>query len=89
METTATLSTAPATQPPILDGLQTVQEAQQARARIFPSPQSFEWYVRQNRKALEAAGAMLFIAGRRWIEPQSLDRFVIEQGRAAQRQRVA
>lgn len=70
--------------------LLTPAEYRAARQRIFPSEGSLDWYVRQHRPALIAAGALLMIAGRWKICATKFDACVLEAGaQAAQRQRVA
>lgn len=70
--------------------LLTPAEYRAARQRIFPSGGSLEWYVRQHRPALIAAGALLMIAGRWQICVSKFDAYVLQAGaQAAQRQRVA
>lgn len=63
-----------------------LEEYQEARKHIFPSKGSLEWYLRQHRDELIAAGALLKIAGQWHAQLGRFDTTVLELGtRAAQR----
>lgn len=64
----------------VLEGLLKVNEYQEQRKHIYPSAQSLRWYLRQHRTGLEGASALLYIAGRLWINPQRFDAYVLDAG---------
>ena len=66
-----------------LTALLTVAEFRAARAHIFPSEGSLQWYMRQNRLELIRAGALLVIAGRHFIQAEPFDAYVVSAGSAA------
>jgi len=73
-----------------LAGLLKLEEYQQQRAHMFPGLESLRWYMRNHRAGLQQAGALLYIAGRLWVDPTRFDAQVLDAGRqAAQRQREA
>lgn len=62
----------------------------ESRAHLFPGPQSFDWFMRQNRKRLVDAGALVVIAGRNMIHQTLADEVVMAVGReTAQRHKAA
>ncbi|RYF56018.1 MAG: hypothetical protein EOO27_19510 [Comamonadaceae bacterium] len=69
-----------------LSGLLKPEGYQAQTAHLFPSEQSIRWYIRQHRDALVSAGALLYIAGRLWINSGKFDSYVLEAGA---RQKVA
>lgn len=75
MDTTSTL--------PIV----TNEEYVASRKHIFPSTESLRWFERQHRAELLNLGAILLIAGRRFINPTVFDAAVMAIGkRMAERQ---
>jgi hypothetical protein len=50
-------------------------------AHIYPSLQSFDWYLRNNKRELIEAGAVVSLAGRTFIEPGAMERAMLEIGR--------
>lgn len=48
---------------------------------FFPSVGSARWFIDQNRKKLIDAAAVVIVAGRLMIHPESFQRTVIEIGR--------
>lgn len=65
--------------------LETFAEAQARRSRQFQSVESFRWFTRRHHDELVAAGAMLIIARRPWINPQPFDQVVASVGLAQAR----
>lgn len=57
------------------------------RIAIFPSSESFRWFVRQNRNELVQAGALMCPTGSWLVQPDAFDRAVMNIGvrRAAHR----
>lgn len=49
----------------------------------FPSLESLRWFIRINRSALVAAGALLSIRGRVMLDVPRFERVVLDVGRAA------
>lgn len=74
---------------PSLRELVSLEDYQQANARVFPSIESMRWYVRQHRNGLLACGALLFIGGRNWVSPMAFDRYAVDVGQRAARLRAA
>lgn len=69
-----------------ITGLVRIQQYQSERSNVFPSVESLRWYLREHRKGLEGASALLYIAGRLWADPNKFDAYVLDAGR---RQREA
>lgn len=63
-----------------LAGLVRIQQYQSERSNVFPSVESLRWYLREHRQGLEGASALLYIAGRLWINPQRFDAYVLDAG---------
>jgi hypothetical protein len=63
-----------------LDGVMSLADYQQARARFFPSLTSVQWYCRVHREELKRRGALLRIAGRLYVDQRRLDQAVRETG---------
>lgn len=63
-----------------LAGLLKAEEYQQRTSNLFPGIESLRWYIRQHRPALTADGALLYIAGRLWINPPKFDGYVLAAG---------
>jgi hypothetical protein len=53
---------------------------QQQNALLFPTPESWRWFVRQNRAELVEAGALCFVAGRLFVLPQAFGQAVVNIG---------
>ena len=45
-----------------VDGLCTLDAYRESRGHLFPSIESLRWFVRSNRAALVAAGALLMLS---------------------------
>lgn len=60
--------------------LVSLSEYREGRQRVFPSNGSLQWYLRQHKAGLVAAGALLLIAGRWQVAPDSFDAYVIRIG---------
>lgn len=58
---------------PSITDLRTLKQFQDENAHAFPSPTSLEWFIKKNRPAIRAAGALVVVNGRRFVVP---DRFV-------------
>ncbi|MBN9203032.1 hypothetical protein [Methylibium petroleiphilum] len=63
-----------------LEGLQRPEEYRAARHQLYPSEQSFLWFMRQNRSELVNAGAIICPTGRWLVRPEAFDRAVLEIG---------
>lgn len=50
------------------------------RAHLFPSAESFAWFVRKNRDELARAGALLKPNGRWLVQPDAFDSAVMAIG---------
>lgn len=68
-----------------VDGLCTLEVYREARGNLFPSTESLRWFVRSNRAALVAAGALLMITGRWMADPSRFDATVVKIGQRAAR----
>lgn len=66
-----------------LDQLVRLIDYAEQRKRLFPSTNSLQWYVRNHRQALIAAGALLMHCGQWHVHIARFDAYVIEAGRAA------
>ena len=53
---------------------------QSARAHIFPSFSSWQWFNRANRSTLRSQGALLKLTGRMLVDPDCYDAVVIQVG---------
>ena len=56
------------------------KDHQRDNAHIFPTPESWSWFVRQHRAELVAAGALCYVAGRILVVPEAFDSAVIKIG---------
>ena len=55
----------------------------QAEAQsLFPSINSFRWYIRHHRDELAKAGAMILVANRLLFKPDAFIGYVIKDGAA-------
>lgn len=63
-----------------LSGLMRPEQYQEQRSNFYPGIESLRWYLRQHRAGLEGASALLYIAGRLWINPQRFDAYVLDAG---------
>ncbi|CAN7459870.1 hypothetical protein LJR130_003022 [Variovorax sp. LjRoot130] len=63
-----------------LANLQKLEEYQQRTAHLFPGLHSLRWFIRQRKAQLVAAGALLYIAGRLWVNPSRFDACVLQAG---------
>jgi hypothetical protein len=52
-------------------------EYQAERQNVFPSMSSLNWFVRQHRDHLVQRGALVAPAGRKLIEPDKFDSYVM------------
>lgn len=50
------------------------------RQRLFPSKGAFDWYYRTHRDDLVRCRAVLMICGRRMVNPELFDNFVVNAG---------
>ena len=65
------------------EDIQCVQPPENYRAtreHLFPSVQSFAWFLRKNRDELVAAGALTRPTGRWLVQPEAFDRAVMAIG---------
>lgn len=72
--------------PPMADDLlrlRTLDEYGADRVQVFPSKTSMTWFVRKHKQNLVAAGALLMIAGRWFVDPEKFDAFVLTEGARA------
>ena len=60
--------------------LKTRTDYQSARANLFPSSTSLDWYIRRHRQRLSAGGALSIICGRQLIVEARFDELVLEIG---------
>jgi hypothetical protein len=60
--------------------LQAPEEYREGRQQIYPSPESFRWFVRQNREELVAAGAIVCPTKRWLVQPEAFDQAVMQIG---------
>lgn len=63
--------------------LKTLQEYGAERLHVFPSKTSMDWFVRQQKKALIEAGALLMISGRWFVNAEKFDQYVLSEGARA------
>jgi hypothetical protein len=70
--------------------LQEPNDYRAGRAHIFPSQESFRWFLRNNRAELVEAGALLIPTGRWLVQPDLFDRCLVVIGlrRAAEKGNV-
>jgi hypothetical protein len=68
-----------------ITGLQKAEDYVSARSDAFPSIHAYEWWERQNRRALVSAGALVFIGRRKFVDPIKADKVVVEAGIARAR----
>jgi hypothetical protein len=64
----------------VVSRLQLPSEYRAERDHLFPSPSSFDWFVRRNRTELIAAGALLIPTGRWMVEPAAFDEAIMTIG---------
>jgi hypothetical protein len=55
-------------------------EARDSLTNLFPTSNSFAWFVRQNRTDLARSGALLKVAGRQVFHREKLSRFIVDHG---------
>lgn len=55
-------------------------EHQKANENIFPTPESWRWFVRQHRAELVERGALCYVAGRVFVVADVFSRVVVEIG---------
>lgn len=60
--------------------LQRPDDYRAERPHLYPSADSFRWFVRQNRAALVEARALVCPTGRWLIQPEAFDRVVMDVG---------
>lgn len=61
-----------------LEDLRRPPEYQQARAHVFPSRGSIEWYIRVHRDKLLRAKALLKVGGQVFVHAERFDAFVLD-----------
>lgn len=64
-----------------LSDLRELRQYQAERADVFPSLDSARWAIRRHRAELAAAGALVKIADRLYLDPQRADQVFIDAGR--------
>lgn len=74
----ATTQGVAADQPPL--DLQLPEDYRASRLHLYPSADSFRWFVRQHRGELVKAGALSRPTGRWLVRPGLFDRVVLEVG---------
>ena len=62
-------------------GLQPWDAHQQQNSHLFPTSESWRWFVRQHRPELIERGALCFVGGRLFVLPQVFDLAVVDIGR--------
>ncbi len=72
-----------------INGLQKAADYVSARSDAFPSIHSYEWWERQNRQALVAAGALVYVGRRKFVDPIKADAVIREAGIARARRVMA
>ena len=50
------------------------------RTTVFPSPTSWQWFVRTHRHRLLAGGALLKVGNRLLVDPPKFDAVVVDVG---------
>ena len=65
------------------------QEYQRANQHIFPTAESWRWFVRQHRAELTACGAVCFLAGRMFVVAETFNAAIIDIGRRLAAARAA
>jgi hypothetical protein len=75
--------------PTPLAGLARLEQYQAGRSHVFPGIESLRWYLRQHRTGLEGAAALLYIAGRLWIDVDKFDTYVLDAGSRDSKRRAA
>ena len=83
-ESTETLAASPASPPTHASSLRLPlvlwNDYQRDNAHIFPTPQSWKWFVHQHRAELIEAGALCYVAGRVFVVPEAFDGTVVKIG---------
>ncbi len=69
--------------------LQQWETYQQQNSHLFPTGESWRWFVRQHRPELIERGALCFVAGRLFVLPQVFDLAVVDIGRRLVASRIA
>lgn len=69
--------------------LVTWDEYRAANAHIFPSAESWRWFVRQHRDTLVQSGALLFLAGKSLVQPHAMSTAIEEIGQRLAKARAA
>lgn len=69
----------------ILDALELPEHYRQTRAHLFASEQSLVWFIRQHRAQLTDVGALLVVAGRKYVNSDRFDEVIIDVGTTAAR----
>ena len=64
----------------VFDSLMPWEEYQRANERIFPTPESFRWLLRQHRAELIERGGLCYLAGRIFVVTTVFEAMVIEIG---------
>jgi hypothetical protein len=62
---------------------------QQSRAHLFPSEESARWQFRKHKAELIEAGALVMVAGRHLVSPDSADEVFMTIGKRIAAQRGA
>lgn len=68
---------------PPLDDFVDLDTLQVAVSATFPTPDSIRWFVRRNRDALVARGALIVVAGRMKFHPGRFKQAVVSIGQRA------
>jgi len=64
-----------------LANLLDMESYREQRSHVFQSSQSLHWFLRNHRDDLIDAGALIYIAGRKKIEPSRFDECVLAIGK--------
>lgn len=60
-----------------------------ANAHIFPSAESWRWFVRQHRETLIERGALFFLGGKLLVKPDAMSAALEEIGQRLVKARAA
>lgn len=65
------------------------EEYRAANASIFPSVESWRWFIRQHRSELDAAGALCYLAGKVFVRPEVFAECLVRIGTRLSKARAA
>jgi hypothetical protein len=65
------------------------EEYRAANTHIFPSAESWRWFVRQHRDTLVQRGALFFLAGKSLVRPDAMSSAIEEIGQRLAKARAA